>query len=120
MSGIVFEHVYHVIQWNERIIDGNHLKITYRLIIFISFIFLCLFKYQGLVFTNYPLILLKDITSTPLAMAALRTRRPIRPNPLIPTFGAILKLSHAITGYLDRRIGGKPTKNLMVMYLYGL
>ena len=73
-----------------------------------------------LIATNYPLILLKDITSTPLAMAALRTRRPIRPNPLIPTFGAISKLSHAITGYLDRRIGDKPKKMLIVMYLYGL
>ena len=114
MSGIIFEHVYHVIQWNERIIDGNHLKRTYRLFFYISFINPCIFA------TNYPLILLKDITSTPLAMAALRTRRPIRPNPLIPTFGAILKLSHAITGYLDRRIGGKPKKMLIVMYLYGL
>ena len=114
MSGIVFKHVNHVIQWNERIIDGNHLKRTYSLIFCISFIRLYLFV------TNYPLILSKDITSTPLAMAALRTRRPIRPKPLIPTFGAILKLSHATTGYVDRRIGGKPKKMLIVMYLYGL
>ena len=76
--------------------------------------------HRHLIATNYPLILLKDITSTPLAMAALRTRRPIRPNPLIPTFGAILKLSHARTGYLDRRIGGQPKKMLTDMYVYGL
>ena len=52
-------------------------------------------------------------------MAALRTRRPMRPKPLIPTFGAILKQSHAITGYLNRRMGGKPVKILIVMYSYG-
>ena len=52
-------------------------------------------------------------------MAALRTRRPMRPKPLIPTFGAILKQSHAITGYVDRRMGGKPVKILIVTYLSG-
>jgi len=74
MGGIILEHIDHVVQSNEWIIDGHNLKKA-------DCIYNTLKSTCEFILTrNYRDLL----TSAPFSSAALSTRRPIRPNPLIP------------------------------------
>ena len=70
MGRVVLEHVDHVVQGNEGVIDGHNLQ------------------------SKTPSLSCDDIipplTVAPFSTAALRTSRPIRPKPLMPILPAVM------------------------------